>query len=119
MDIQLYRESSSESLVRIVNLEKIEWCKTVKIMRENQFMKILIEELVKTPMGIYLEVCSRIGDYKAYNIAFHESQYATMWPDADYQLHTIFYDKTDRNIMNFSYSARLAHLNDRVKKVKN
>lgn len=114
-DLLVTREKASGPPEKIIGIDNIEWCKTVKMIEDNKFLSIIVAELQKTPMGIYLDVCKRTGDFIAYNISFQESQYAQMWPDGDYKLNALFYDKIDREIMNFTYTARVARTTGKKK----
>lgn len=87
------------------------------MMKGNTFLSIMIAEIQKNPMGIFLDVCKRKGDFIAYNISFQNSQYMAMWPDADYKTELVYHNPTDREIMNITFSTRHSHVNK--KKTKN
>lgn len=108
------RENSDGTLTKIININNISYCNTADMMRGNEFLNIIIAEIQKNPMGIFLDVCKRVGNFIAYNISFQDSPYLSMWPDFDYKVELVYHDPTDREVMNVTYWTRHIHVNRKM-----
>lgn len=108
-DALIYRDSG-KSFQRILNFENIDWCKIYNTAKEIQFFKLFLDDLVmRTSAAVFLEICNKVGDFKAHNISVSNLPFFGPFPNGDYFISFKAYNDIDDLIMNVTATLRLTH----------
>jgi Protein of unknown function (DUF1091) len=112
MDIICYRKDASESYIKLVNFQKVEYCKIIKGVGTIPLADYLLE-FAKNYTSDLLEGCSRIGVFKVSNVTLTNADVLSFFPAGDYKTFAKVYDDFDSNIFNVTITGISSHASQR------
>lgn len=103
------RMISEGNYQKIFDLKDNDWCKLIEAAKTDQFVKLFLDSIMRTtPAHVFLEICNKIGVFKAYNISLSDSLFYAAIPNGDFKISMRAFDHINNStMMDFSIFVRV------------